>query len=106
MKKNILSIIIAALIIAQVVSIVKISNLQSQIDSARAEISNLNNSTGSEISAIYANVYDEIKGSIETDYSLTGIVHNITIVGKFDAARAHMYLYADGALIAKKLRLY
>lgn len=56
MKKNILSIIITALIIAQVVSIVKISNLQSQIDNARAEISNLNNSTGSEISAIYANV--------------------------------------------------
>lgn len=55
---------------------------------------------------INGNVYDEIKGSIETDYSLTGIVQNITIVGTFDAARAHMYLYADSALIAKKLRLY
>lgn len=64
MKKNILPIIITALIIAQIVSIMKVSNLQSQIDNARDEISNLNNNTRGEISEIYANVDAMLKKEV------------------------------------------
>jgi len=53
---------------------------------------------------VNGNVYDEVKGTVETEYSLTANVQNIKIVGIYKPM--HMYLYANDVLIAKKLRLY
>lgn len=55
---------------------------------------------------INGNVYDEVKGTIETEYSLIANVQNIKIIGMYKSTRSHMYLYANDVLIAKKLRLY
>lgn len=91
MKKNILPIVITALIIAQMVSMMKISNLQNEINSTRAEINNLNNNTRSEISTIYANVDAMLKkevsliemastklGTLDTDKLTAPVVFSIT----------------------------
>lgn len=51
-------------------------------------------------------VYDEISGTLETNYSLFATVDGVKITGSFDGLRSHMYLYADDLRIAKKLRLF
>ncbi|QIB69693.1 hypothetical protein Ami103574_10325 [Aminipila butyrica] len=61
MKKNILPLIIVVLVVAQFVSIMKISSLQQQVDNARAEISTQDDNTRSEINEIYANVDEMLK---------------------------------------------
>ena len=61
MKKNIPYIIIAILVIAQLVSIMKVNDLQNQIENAWSEIFNVRNNINNEVSAIYANVEDMLK---------------------------------------------
>lgn len=56
MKKKIIPILVAALIIAQIVSLTKINNLQSQLNNAMLSINNISNNTRNEINSIYANV--------------------------------------------------
>ncbi|MCL2507608.1 MAG: hypothetical protein FWF05_00385 [Oscillospiraceae bacterium] len=48
-------------------------------------------------------VYDEIKGTVEVEYSLTANLQDKKIVGMY---RSHMFLYVNDVLAAKKLRLY
>lgn len=55
---------------------------------------------------INGDVYDEVMGIIEGEYSLFADIHNTQIVGKHVPAQSHVYLYANGSLIAKKMRLY
>lgn len=61
MKKNIVPILVAALIIAQIVSLSKINDLQNQLNSARFSIDNISNNTTNEINGIYANVDSMLK---------------------------------------------
>lgn len=106
MKKNILPIIIATFIIAQTVSIIKVSNLQSQIDNARTEINNMSN----EISTIYANVDAMLKkemslietastklGALDTDNLTAPVVFSIT--PKEVSGNTAVSLEIDGELI-------
>ncbi|MEL7657934.1 MAG: hypothetical protein AAGU75_18730 [Bacillota bacterium] len=106
MKKNILPIIIATFIIAQTVSIMKVSNLQSQIDNARTEINNMSN----EISTIYANVDTMLKkemslietastklGALDTDNLTAPVVFSIT--PKEVSGNTAVSLEIDGELI-------
>ncbi len=58
MKKYISYIIIAALVVSQVSSAMKINNLEYQIRNANNRISNLDSSLNSNISSIYSNVDD------------------------------------------------
>ena len=55
---------------------------------------------------VNGNVYDEVKGTVEFEYSLIAKVENIIIAGAYSSTRLHVYLYADGMLIAKKIRIY
>lgn len=61
MKKNILHILIAILIISQVASILKINTLQREIDSTKAEINNLSTRIINDVGAIYSNVDEMLK---------------------------------------------
>ncbi|HWQ80533.1 MAG TPA: hypothetical protein VN381_17030 [Anaerovoracaceae bacterium] len=56
MKKNISHILIAILIVLQAASILKINNLQRQIESTNAEMNHFNNSIRSDMNAVYSNV--------------------------------------------------
>ncbi len=51
-------------------------------------------------------VYDEFYGLLEGNYTLKAQVNNHLIEGKCNAIIGMMYIYVDGALIKKKLRLY
>jgi len=55
---------------------------------------------------VNGNVYDEVKGTIETEYTLTANVLNKKITGVYHSVKSHMYLYVNDLLIAKKLRLF
>jgi len=63
-KKRVLPILIAALIIAQAVSLMKINDLQSQINNARFTIDNMSNNIRNEINDIYANVDEMLKREV------------------------------------------
>ena len=55
---------------------------------------------------VNGNVYDEIKGIFEVEYSLVANTQNIKIIGIGNSSTLGMYIYANGVLIAKKRRLY
>lgn len=60
MKKNILAVLVAVFIITQIVSIMKIDNLQKQVEYTKNEINNLKISMRNEISSIYQSVDDRL----------------------------------------------
>jgi len=49
-------------------------------------------------------VYDEVKGTLETGYTLFAHIQGTKITGIYQGV--YMYIYVDNQLIAKKLRLY
>jgi len=109
-KKRVVPILIAALIIAQVVSLMKISELQSQINNARFTVDNMSYSMRNEINGIYANVDAMLKreaslieiasielGTLDVD-SLTASV-TFSITPKEVSEHTAVYLDIDGELI-------
>ncbi|MDR0915740.1 MAG: hypothetical protein LBN02_00915 [Oscillospiraceae bacterium] len=50
-------------------------------------------------------VHAEIAGTFESKYTLSATVQNARIEGKYNSSFLRVYLYADGNLIAKKLRI-
>ena len=72
MKKRITYILLTILIITQVISMLKLDELKSLIDSTRNELSNLSNNTRNEASYIYDNVDRMLReeASIITDASV------------------------------------
>ncbi|MCL2672034.1 MAG: hypothetical protein FWF10_08355 [Clostridiales bacterium] len=51
-------------------------------------------------------VYDEVRGIVERDYTLTAYVQNNKIAGMCKSGGGIMYLYVNDVLIAQKRRLY
>lgn len=64
MKKNVLYIVIAVLVVMQMVSLAKINNLQNQLNNVKSEIYNQGNNTKNEINAIYSNVDEMLKREV------------------------------------------
>lgn len=64
MKKNIMHILIAILIISQGISILKINNLQRQIESTNIQMNDLSNRIRSDMDAIYSNIDEMLKQKV------------------------------------------
>jgi len=55
---------------------------------------------------VNGNVYAEIEGVLEFEYTLTANINGKMISGMCKMTTSCMYLYVDSILIKKKLRLY
>jgi len=55
---------------------------------------------------VNGNVYAEVKGTIERQYSLSAIVRNVEIVGRYVSMPSYMQIWVNDEMIAKKIRRY
>lgn len=89
MKRNIVPIIISILVLLQAVTLVRIGELQTDLQSTREQLANLTSSQSSQINSIYANIDSMLKRQSSIldsyDYSLGAVAqNNLTIPVTFN----------------------